>query len=325
MKMKCDDLYRADNARFTVEEMDLQRVNAVQRDAEMRNLFDLLDEFYIHGVKPKCQEGMGSHKYAFGYWTEFSYGKFEDIKIWNISNQTYQRMAPTLMSHPGIFRELKDENWSKIGGFKNDCGFSSLNRGLHFSGDVDTWHHNRELYFQTNQKDIDWSNRNDFLPNKHRSDNLLQKRIDKFVENLVEEEAQKNQWTEEEYRNNYSNRCKEIKDKLDKNVGVSFHENVMNDNDGSLKAIAEEIGTQICKTNFYVYEEKLTKDERKASGSSRKIFSLINKKGEKQYISIDFAHGMFEFLNHKGDHLGEFRFNGMPNKPANPSHSLKTL
>ncbi|MDE5814259.1 MAG: hypothetical protein K2H72_08240 [Muribaculaceae bacterium] len=328
--MARDKIYKADNARFMIDGMDLDSVASQDRDAEMKKLLDLLDEFYLHGVVPKCEDGMMAHVYAFGDWPSFIFSPFENVGKWNISNKTYQRMSSSLMANPGIFRNISDVDWTQKRGFKNDCGFSSIETGVHYSGDVDTWHKNREAYFRANQQDIDWDGRDDpdlsFLPNRHRSDLLLQQLIDKFVADSVDEEARKNNWTEEEYKKNYTRRYNEIAEKLDKNVGVTFHSKVMNDKDGSLEALADEVGTEICETNFYVYEDKLTRDERrKASGSLRKIFSIINKNGEKQYISIDFKHGMFEFLDKNGDHLGEYRFNGMFNSDPQPSHNFKTL
>lgn len=327
--MARDKIYKADNARFIVDGMDFEKVVPTERDVEMRKLLDLLDEFYEHGVVPKCEYGMIAHDYAFGDWQTFIFSSFENARKWNISNKTYQRMASSLMANPGVFRDINNEDWEKCRGFRNDCGFSTIHSGLHYSGDESTWHNNRVVYYRDNQVEIDWDNRFDygfsFLPNRYRSDILLQRIIDKFVTDSIDEEARRNEWTEEEYKNNFPRRYKEIKEKLDENVGVTFHDKIMNDRDGSRMALAEKVGTEICETNFYVYEDKLTKDERKASGSHRKIFGIINKTGEKQYISIDFAHGMFEFHNHKGDHLGEFRFNGLPNSSADPTHSLRTL
>ncbi len=57
----------------------------------------------------------------------------------------------------------------------------------------------------------------------------------------------------------------------------------------------------------------------------RKIFSLTGHDGKKKYISIDFKHGFFEFHDYRGDHLGEYRFNGEFNSEADPSHNLKSV
>lgn len=69
--MARDRIYKADNARFIIEGMNLEKVAPAKRDAEMRTLLDLLDEFYAHGVEPKCEDGMKSHVYAFGDWHSF--------------------------------------------------------------------------------------------------------------------------------------------------------------------------------------------------------------------------------------------------------------
>ena len=51
----------------------------------------------------------------------------------------------------------------------------------------------------------------------------------------------------------------------------------------------------------------------------------IIKDGKKQYISLDFHKGMFEFHDEKGIHLGEYFFDGTRNKGAEESHNLRTL
>ena len=59
--------------------------------------------------------------------------------------------------------------------------------------------------------------------------------------------------------------------------------------------------------------------------SLRKIYSILNRNGKKQYISLDLRHGMMEFHDEKGTHLGEFRFTGVKNAEAESSHDLQAL
>ena len=327
--MPRDSLYKADNARFTIAGMNLEEVESSKRDAEMNILFNLLDEFHEHGLKPRCENGMESHEYSFGFLIDFLYDSYDNVKKWDIKNKTFQRMQPTLMSNPGIFREIDEDAWKQKSGFKNDCGFQSIDKGNHFSGDIPTWHANRESYYRLNQHEIDWDGRNSidlsFLPNRHRSDFLLFKEITGFVLYSIEKEADKQGLTIEEFKKKFPDRYNKLMNILNENVAVAFHRDVINDKNGTIAALADRIGSDICKINFYTYEDQLTKNERKATGARRKIFSLINKNGEKQYISIDFAHGMFEFHDKNGTHLGEYRFNGMFNSVAESSHNFKTL
>jgi len=60
--------------------------------------------------------------------------------------------------------------------------------------------------------------------------------------------------------------------------------------------------------------------------SSKKFYrTAIIKNNEKQYNSLDFHKGMFEFHDEKGRHLGEFLFDGTMNKEAQRNHDFRTL
>lgn len=94
-----------------------------------------------------------------------------------------------------------------------------------------------------------------------------------------------------------------------------------------MNSYTQEIGGKICLGNAYTYEYQLSVAESEANRREpRRIYS-IEKNGLKQYISLDFAHGMFEFHDHKGKHLGEFHFDGSPNKSADSKgkHDFKTI
>lgn len=155
------------------------------------------------------------------------------------------------------------------------------------------WHHR---WFTNNQEKIDWS----------RADNGLFPQP-AIIESILKEELLKHQITpNEEFVN-------------------QFHEKVMRHKGTELVAYADVVGTKICKGNYYIYEQELSKNEQKACGSLRKIFSIINKDKKKQYISIDFAHGMFELHDEHGNHKGEFRFDGSYNADSETNHCFKTL
>ncbi len=83
---------------------------------------------------------------------------------------------------------------------------------------------------------------------------------------------------------------------------------------GAKIANADSVGTEVARRNFYSYEAAISREEEKLRGGSmRKIFS-VSKDNEKMYLSIDFEKGnAFEWCNYKGEHLGEFRFNGEEN------------
>lgn len=83
---------------------------------------------------------------------------------------------------------------------------------------------------------------------------------------------------------------------------------------GSKEANADEVGSEVARRNFYLYEKELTQEEEKLrKGSMRKIFSVL-KNQQKLYLSIDFEKGnCFELCNANGKHQGEFKFDGIEN------------
>jgi len=70
---------------------------------------------------------------------------------------------------------------------------------------------------------------------------------------------------------------------------------------------------------------ELSNLERQYAKSLREIYSIMNKDSKLQFISIDFAHGMFEFHDENGEHQGEYRFDGSYNSPKQPDHSFKCM
>jgi hypothetical protein len=91
------------------------------------------------------------------------------------------------------------------------------------------------------------------------------------------------------------------------------------------EAYTIEIGEKVAELNYYVYLPNLSRNERDETKSLRTIFRLVNRHGHKQYISLDHKHGMFEYHNSDGEHIGEFKFDGTFNSGPEVSHNLKTL
>jgi hypothetical protein len=94
----------------------------------------------------------------------------------------------------------------------------------------------------------------------------------------------------------------------------------------NLAAYTIEIGGKIAKSNYYEYDAQLSANETRAAGNSlRTIYKIIGNGGQLKYISLDHLHGMFEFHNFKGEHLGEFKFDGSFNSKAEPDHNFRTI
>ena len=93
---------------------------------------------------------------------------------------------------------------------------------------------------------------------------------------------------------------------------------------GEKEGYIREIGTRLCQANYYTYDREVSdkNKERSGYGVLRVIFSIIGRQGKKQYISLDFEKGMFEYYDYLGRHMGEYRFDGSNNKRAERSHDI---
>lgn len=260
------------------------------------------------------------------------YADAAQLKKWGIKNSMMERMSTSLIVSPGILRPISDKAWEEMTGFKNDCGFKSCGNGPHYSGDRETWHEHRLTHYAAHNDQIDWSDRTgsptlEFIPNRIRTDELLRREIEHHAECVAHEETYVKGVGEAERRERTAKRKHELlKEWEGEKIEVVFHREVMTDRYGSLAGRAGEIGEKVCKANFYTFEPAISSKESKmVGGSMRKIYSLTGHGGRKQYISIDFKHGMLEFHDYRGTHLGEYRFNGEFNSEADPTHDLKSV
>jgi hypothetical protein len=80
-------------------------------------------------------------------------------------------------------------------------------------------------------------------------------------------------------------------------------------------------GKEAALRNGYQYNQILS-NRNSTSTSKRVIFN--RHKQPHYYLSLDFESGGFEVFDHKGDHLGQYSFDGRFNKAATPeSHKIK--
>ena len=76
---------------------------------------------------------------------------------------------------------------------------------------------------------------------------------------------------------------------------------------------SEEVGSLICRANYYRRERELEKlEEHYGNEKARVIFSIV-KNGKYQFLSIDTQHCMFELCDDKGEHVAELRIDGTLN------------
>ena len=191
-------------------------------------------------------------------------------------------------------------------------GYSNPGALAEFVGDRTAWDAWHREWYTTHPLDIDWTEAiNDWLPRQDLILEILQRELlAKFIEAGSEKEDAK----------------KKLAGIADKNIVHEFHKQVMAHKGDALEGYASKIGGEICRCNYYTYESELSKlEQQHASGSLREIYSIVNKDGMLQFISIDFGHGMFEFHDENGDHKGEYRFDGSPNSGSEADHGLKCL
>lgn len=252
-------------------------------------------------------EELYSFQYKWGdFQQDFAYANLRSIEsnphlswIPQVLHQSFQNFFFQNPSGRSDFQNIIDFKRAFADAHHGTIGCScSIVNDLDVS-DLATWHIWKIKYLQSNPHKYFWkASDDDFLPNKMYSDKILEQEIE---------------------------RHKKSNEIVDKKIGQAFHDHVMRPKGPELRAYAVAIGTKIAESNYYIWDEELSGNEQRKSGSPRKIFSFLDRNGNKMYISIDHAHGMFEYHNDKGEHLGEFKFDGTYNADSDFTHNLKTL
>lgn len=239
--------------------------------------------------------------FIFPSWESFQ----SNSKLSGISQTTFQLFYTSLYPLPNMVttdpmdRTTFDNNFSGT-----HFGYT----GFYRNGNIPKYVHCPTSHFDwyaewlcLHQDEIIWDENKPWLPNTEKIEEIL-------LSELKDENIS-------------------LPEKLDENTVCNlFYEKIMRNKSGDEpEAYIKRIARQILKANFYREEKELTKSEKKSCGSKRLIYSIVNSAGNKQYISIDFKHGMFEYHDAKGVHLGEHRFNGKQNKNADVSHNLRCL
>lgn len=280
-----------------------------ERDNRYSHFCELVTYFHSTKVNLYKESGLDNHKFSFGTIYDFVYGGWKDFihkkSLKGISQKTYQMMASSLMQHPSLGAEITEYDWNQKQHLKASYGLCPDAKASSYVTDKLSWQNERAKYYAANQSYIWEKDDDDFLPNRSLSDLILEQEIEKHGKKDIYDE--------------------ELSKKTPNALAVVFHEKVMSGKGNSLAAYTQEIGSRICEANYYRYEEELTRKEQQIAKSLRKIYSLINREGKKQYISLDFRHGMMEFHDEQGIHLGEFRFTGIKNSDAEASHDLKSI
>ncbi len=310
------------------QSFELSHIDQNNRDKVVLDYCECLNKIIKNKDSLYADEEIDSYKYSYGdLYNGFIYKPWRDFEIdpnlKGITLNTYNLFYESLYPFPGLINDKIDQDI--FFEFFNDehlgfNGFDFPDKKEPYVFSDESWNNWYINWKQEHPDEIDTSDIDDvFLPRKEFSLNLLKKEI---ISQIPKKEHTskllKEGLTPEEIAENL------IKNH-DNDVGLAFHHEIMKHNSrGELMAYAERIGAAILNANFYKFEFLLTSSESKAFGSLRRIYSLeLDQK--KQYISIDFEKGMFEYHNCKGIHLGEYRFDGTLNKKAESNHNLRTL
>ena len=251
-----------------------------------------------------------SYEYPWGnFYTDFFYSNKEQISQnaslnW-ISQGLHQMLAAFMYANPsghGAYVNLDELETDRVGELNGLMGCCIIPKPPKYVSCVPSWYLWRKIFYQRYPERFVWlPNTDDFLPNKDLTNEILRREL---IKHQVEYKLA-------DYENN---------------IGLTFHEEVMRLKGPELRAYSIDIGSEVLDVNFYTFDETLSRNEQAAwNNAPRKIYKFINRTGHKQYISIDFAHGMFEYFDRNGNHLGEKRFDGFYNSDPDPTHNLRTL
>lgn len=319
------------NLHFIIKGLEVGKVPLDKRDQSVKDLAELISSSIEEKDTRTLEKGLSSHSFQYGnFYRDFVYlewSKFCQKKEFKqISQKTLQLLTTTCSQCPSLGKEVTNEEFKSYNQ-PSSMGGLNIPSMMLISDYVCNWKDWKEIkinYLSKHQNEIDWKVAdNDLLPFRRFSDNILEDEIKKH-QKLSDLEIEMSVLSQEE---STQIRDKRMSDELIKSRAIAntFHNHVMKNKGSSLFAYTIEIGKQICLANGYIYDSKLSKKETKETHQNRYIYKLLNKEGRNQYISLDTLHGMFEFHNHLGDHLGEYRFNGTLNSPAEPDHNLKSL
>lgn len=299
-----------ESARATIQGLELSSIPAIERNDRLLCFCNLVDFFHRTKVSVSKETGLDTHEFSYGDISVLLYGSWHDFttkdSLKGISQSAYQAISVALMQHPSLGTEIKTEDWDKKDMPKTDFGICKIVTHSGYVNDVFSWQLFRANYYADNQGEYSWNDTDDdFLPNRLLSDRIL------------EQEIEKHGLSDEYHKLKQHNKAHAL--------SIVFHDMVMRRKGPNLHAYTKKIGEDVCRANYYRYEAELSRRERDAANSFRSIFSTINRHGDKQYISLDFRHGMLEYHDCKGVHLGEYRFTGSPNSGAASSHNLQSI
>lgn len=299
----------------TAEEMELAYVAVAGRDQAVGDFHRMKTEAERQHDRFYALIDLYSHQFSYGdFYTGLLFRPWPDFHtdhiLSSISQKTYQLLQSfsQCIMLPSIDNEADFMQKEEPHAHTGYCNPKNYKDFVNCVSAWEVWH--REWY-ATHPQDIDWSNAtNDWLPRQDLILKILKRELHaKFVEDGLTPETAK----------------QKVAAITDKKIVHEFHDKVMGHKGDDLEGYASQIGGEICRCNYYTFEARLSGFEQQYAKSLREIYSIVNKDGKIQFISIDFSHGMFEFHDENGKHQGEFRFDGSPNYGIETDHGLKCI
>ena len=314
---------------ITQEGIETSTIDEDKRDESLFNFYTMLEKAVKLGDCCFMTEATYGHKYSYGdYYPAFVNLNWEDFQkiesLKGISFNTYDYITNNfLYIYPKPLTAEKD--FEKLNEPRGKGGFKYSNCPEDFLCCISRWNKWHSEYLTTHPEEIQWKS-NSHLSNIEAVYDILKEEVLIYIKGKYKEHINKANDTEQEIKKIWNELFADKKyHKKQNGIALFFHQVVMpSKGRNEMTAYCKEIGKKVCEQNYYQYENELSTNEQQVCGSLREIYGIV-KNGEKQYISLDFHKGMFEFHDKKGIHLGEYFFDGTFNKKAEESHNLRTL
>ena len=314
---------------ITQEGIETSTIDEDKRDKSLFNFYTMLEKAVKLGDCCFMTEATYGHKYSYGDYypafTIFSWDEFQQIEsLKGISQITYNYITNNFhVIYPK--KITNQEEFERENMPKGEGGFEHSDSSKDFLCNISNWKKWHQDYLTTHPEEIQWQS-NSHLSNIEAVYDILEEEVLIYIKGKYKERINKANDTEQEIKKIWNELFADKKyHKKQNSIALFFHQVVMpSKGRNEMTAYCKEIGGRMCQANYYHYEANFSSKEQKNCKSLRDIYSIV-KNGEKQYISLDFHKGMFEFHDEKGIHLGEYLFDGTFNKKVEKSHNLRTL
>ena len=291
---------------MTAEGLETAGIAEKDRDRKVLGFYDMKLEAERHHDRFYALEAVYNYPYSYGVFypsfVNMSWQEFQECETLKGISQTTFELMQAFCQHPDIGTLPDKDAFQRKEEPHAYTGYYNPTGDVTFVNNLTDWENWHRMWYSTHQELIDWDSAgNDWLP-----------RLD-LVKGIFRRELMLVLGRE---------RADVIEEDL---VATEFYDKIMKHQGDRIEAYAAAIGREVCLSNYYILEPELSAMEQRRAGKLREIYSIINCQGRRQFISIDFRHGMFEFHNERGDHLGEFHFDGSFNTGIEADHALKCM